>query len=522
MISSLSSNEFAANVTNSIASYLHGEAVTPAWTWATTIPLLVVVTFVFDFGSKYFRDRKLRHFGSPAQIIPFKAPLGMDVGIYSVYRLCRHTFFELMSSWIEAAPGRTCEMRMFAQGLIFTDDPANIKAFMSSKFDSFGKGDVTRRIWGNMLGDTQIFAIDGEHWHKSKETLRPHIAKSRANDLEVTEKHVQKLFERFSIGKPVEVYDLIDCYQLDVTTDVFFGESAASLTSKPPFRKPMDVLLPLNTARMLFGYKALWVPDTWLAPKALKELNAYTNAVTDRAYARDLSKKAPEDYNMLDDLVSQKKSYKEIKEALMSIMLGGKDPSTILITWAIYLMGKHPNVMKKMQAEVARVCGTRPPTAIELNEMVYVRNVINETFRLHHPLGLNVRVAFNDVTLPTGGGKSGKEPLAVQKGTTIIYSLMGMQRRKDIYGEDAEVFRPERWEESNINRWHFIPYNHGPRICMGRNFGQQQMKYVLARICQEFEEVRVPDGQREQQIKIELNTKMAHPCMCQLVPKMKV
>lgn len=76
MISSLSSNEFAANVTNSIASYLHGEAVTPAWTWATTIPLLVVVTFVFDFGSKYFRDRKLRHFGSPAQIIPFKAPLG--------------------------------------------------------------------------------------------------------------------------------------------------------------------------------------------------------------------------------------------------------------------------------------------------------------------------------------------------------------------------------------------------------------------------------------------------------------
>lgn len=57
----------------------------------------------------------------------------MDVGIYSVYRLCRHTFFELMSSWIEAAPGRTCEMRMFAQGLIFTDDPANIKAFMSSK-----------------------------------------------------------------------------------------------------------------------------------------------------------------------------------------------------------------------------------------------------------------------------------------------------------------------------------------------------------------------------------------------------
>lgn len=34
-----------------------------------------------------------------------------------------------------------------------------------------------------------------------------------------------------------------------------------------------------------------------------------------------------------------------------------------------------------------------------------------------------------------------------------------MQRRKDIWGEDATVFRPERWEGANVDRWHFIPYN---------------------------------------------------------------
>jgi hypothetical protein len=47
-----------------------------------------------------------------------------------------------------------------------------------------------------------------------------------------------------------------------------------------------------------------------LAPKALKDLNAYTTAVIDRAYSKDLSKKTPEDYSLMDDLVSQKKSYK--------------------------------------------------------------------------------------------------------------------------------------------------------------------------------------------------------------------
>ena len=58
---------------------------------------------------------------------------GIDVGIQSVYRLYKHTFFELMSSWLEAVPGRTVELRMFAQGLTMTDEPANIKAIMSTE-----------------------------------------------------------------------------------------------------------------------------------------------------------------------------------------------------------------------------------------------------------------------------------------------------------------------------------------------------------------------------------------------------
>lgn len=51
------------------------------------------------------------------------------------------------------------------------------------------------------------------------------------------------------------------------------------------------------------------MPDTLLTPKALQVLKEYTDSLTDRAYARDLSKKKPQEYNMLDDLVSQRKSY---------------------------------------------------------------------------------------------------------------------------------------------------------------------------------------------------------------------
>lgn len=79
------------------------------------------------------------------------------------------------------------------------------------------------------------------------------MGKLRTDDLDITEKHARQLFARSSTDAPVELYDLIDRYQLDVVTDVFFGESANSLTSEPPFRAPMDTLHPINTARMLFG-----------------------------------------------------------------------------------------------------------------------------------------------------------------------------------------------------------------------------------------------------------------------------
>lgn len=93
-----------------------------------------------------------------------------------------------------------------------------------------------------------------------------------------------------------------------------------------------------------------------------------------------------------------------------------------------------------------------------------------------------------------------------------------MQKRTDIWGPDAEEWRPERWENYTPDVWDFIPFNHGPRVCLGRVFGQQQVEYALVRIFQDFELVELATMER-QKIKVELNTKMASPCMCTFHPR---
>lgn len=58
----------------------------------------------------------------------------------------------------------------------------------------------------------------------------------------------------------------------------------------------------------------------------------------------------------------------------------------------------------------------------------------------------------------------------VPKGSRVVYSVYALHRRTDIYGADADEFRPERWGEMTPRAWEYLPFNGGPRICIGREF----------------------------------------------------
>ena len=78
-----------------------------------------------------------------------------------------------------------------------------------------------------------------------------------------------------------------------------------------------------------------------------------------------------------------------------------------------------------------------------------------------------MRMSVVDTVLPLGGGPDGKSPLFIPAKTNVQYSVYTMHRRKDLYGEDADEFKPERWETLRPG-WEYLPFNGGPRICIGR------------------------------------------------------
>ena len=97
-------------------------------------------------------------------------------------------------------------------------------------------------------------------------------------------------------------------------------------------------------------------------------------------------------------------------------------------------------------------------------------------------------------------------------------SHVGLQRRKDLMGPTADDFDPDRWQTWTPPMWEYLPFYHGQRVCLGRNFAWAVIEYLLCRMFQEFEGVELlgkarmeADRGETMQLKVALNTKPATP-----------
>ncbi|KXX82803.1 Cytochrome P450 52A1 [Madurella mycetomatis] len=184
---------------------------------------------------------------------------------------------------------------------------------------------------------------------------------------------------------------------------------------------------------------------------------------------------------------------KVIRDQLMAVLIAGRDTTAATLSWAIYELAHCPRAYARLGDEVLATVGpARQPTYEDLKSMSYLTHTLNETLRLYPAVPYNLRAALQDTSLP---GRPGQPDIAVLEGDVVVYSAMAMQRRRDLYPEvdakgekfaDPAVFCPERWDAWTPKAWNYVPFNGGPRICVGQNFAMTEMALTLVRLLQKY------------------------------------
>ncbi|KAL4787648.1 cytochrome P450 [Aspergillus varians] len=338
--------------------------------------------------------------------------------------------------------------------------------------------------------------------------------------------HVSRLIDLVpKDGSVFDIQELFFLLTIDSATHFLFGESVGAMEDNTVLGKSsvgnaQGFADAFNTALEYLNKRSMSFSFYWaINPKKFRDANRRIHEVVDYYVHRAIEarrhpeKREPGRYIFAESLAADNDDPKVLRDNMLNILLAGRDTTASLLSSVFFLLARNPAVWDKLRQVVVDEFGDvqNPKGAIthaRLKDLPYLRYVLNEVLRLLPPVPLNFRIAVKDTTLPVGGGPDGKSPVFVKKGQPVLYSIYAMHRRKDLYGPDADAFRPERWENAKRG-WEYLPFNGGPRICLGQQYALTEASYTIVRLMQRFSTIENGEPGREFPI-MRSNLTMSH------------
>jgi len=121
------------------------------------------------------------------------------------------------------------------------------------------------------------------------------------------------------------------------------------------------------------------------------------------------------------------------------------------------------------------------------------------------------RVALRNTKLPVGGGPDRRSPIYVPAGTMFDTAFYVLHRLPEIWGSDADEFKPDRWDTFKPGQWEFVPFGGGGRMCAGQQKAMMEASYVVVRMLQEFTGIQSRDEEKWKG-NVQLTAKNANGC----------
>jgi cytochrome P450 len=169
----------------------------------------------------------------------------------------------------------------------------------------------------------------------------------------------------------------------------------------------------------------------------------------------------------------------EICDELVLFLLAGHDTTSTTLTYALWALGRHPEMQDRVRAEAAAL-GDRALTPEDVARLSYSVRVLHEALRLCPPAAAAARMATRDVAV---------DGCRVEAGTILIVGIYALHRDPSLW-DNPLVFDPDRFSPGNSagrDRWQYLPFGAGPRSCIGDHFAMLEATLALATIIRHTE-----------------------------------
>jgi cytochrome P450 len=267
---------------------------------------------------------------------------------------------------------------------------------------------------------------------------------------------------------------------------------------------------PLISKYASLPFPPLWVPTPGnrrlLA--GLNTLNTVVYAIIDERRTQPVDTNATDLLGMLlsaqDEETGEGMSDQQLRDEVLTLLLAGHETTATALTWTWYLLSQHPEVERRLHAELDTVLAGKLPTVEHLDALPYTRMVIQEAMRLYPPVfGLTRFAAASD--------EVGGYPLPAN---SMIFVSPYCTHRHPAFWQDPEVFDPERFtpeRSAGRSRFAYFPFGGGPRQCIGNAFAMMEAQLVLATVAQHYSMRLVPDHPVEPQVLLTMRPRSGLP-----------
>jgi len=350
-----------------------------------------------------------------------------------------------------------------------------------------------RQSFGNGLLTSQ----DADY-QRQRRLLQPLFTRRRVDGYaDAIGVEAEALVERWSAvpGGVLDAVDEMSRFALRAVSRILFGSDVEAAIST--VRVNFPILGAYTRGR---GFSPVRIPRQWPTPGNREALAA------ERALYRvcdDIIARRGDGGEEADDLLGlmarardedgARLDATELREQVLIFLLAGHETTATSLTFALHLLGLHPEEQKRAHAEVDALLGDgHRPTAADFNTLPYVTRVLKEAMRLFPAAPAIGRRSVAETVI---GG------VTVPAGSDVVVSPYVTQRHP-AHWEDPERFDPDRFtpeREAARHRYAWFPFGGGPRACIGQHFSMLESVLALAVLLREFEvaavDTEVPLGQ---------------------------